>query len=347
MINIISNMIEAEKISTEPFVRPKEKIIDTSLVVGKFYPPHKGHKYLIDSAETQSKHTTVIIFHNEGYKIPGELRAGWLREIHPNVEVMLRPDKIPDGDDSVRWAENTLMYLGFTPQVIFSSEEYGVPFAKAMGSTHISVDKRRETVPISGTQIRNNPLDNLDFLEPCVRSYFTKRICVLGAESTGTTTMAKALADYYQTTWISEFGRAFSQRRMQLTESAWRESEFALIAKEQQEMEEQRARVANKVLICDTNAFATEIWQERYMGRTSNLVSDIGDKASADLYLLTDVDIPFVQDGTRDGEHVRHWMHRRFVDELTNRHYPFVVLSGKHEDRLKEAISAVNSVMKS
>ena len=215
-----------------------------------------------------------------------------------------------------------------------------------MGSSHISVDKRRETVPISGTQIRNNPLDNLDFLEPCVRSYFTKRICVLGAESTGTTTMAKALADYYQTTWISEFGRLFSQRRMQLTNSEWNESEFALIANEQQRMEEQKARTANKVLICDTNAFATEIWQERYMGRTSNLVSDIGDKSKADLYLLTDVDIPFVQDGTRDGEHIRDWMHQRFVDELKNRNYPFVVLSGKHEDRFREAISAVDSVMK-
>jgi HTH-type transcriptional regulator, transcriptional repressor of NAD biosynthesis genes len=339
-------MIEKEQVITEPILNNREKLIDTALVVGKFYPPHKGHKYLIDTAANQSKHTTIIIFHNDSYKISGELRAEWLREIHPNVEVMLRPDKIPDSNDSVRWAQNCLSYLGFTPQVVFSSEDYGDPFARALGATHIAVDKRRITLPISGTEIRNNPLDNLDFLEPCVRSYFVKRICVLGAESTGTTTMARALADYYKTSWIAEFGRIFSERRMQLTNRPWRESEFAVIANEQERMEEQVARIANKVLICDTNAFATEIWQERYLGKTSYAVGDIGDKSKADLYLLTADDIPFVQDGTRDGEHIRHWMHQRFISELKNRNLPFIILSGKHKDRLKEATNAIDEIIK-
>jgi HTH-type transcriptional regulator, transcriptional repressor of NAD biosynthesis genes len=339
-------MIEKELVTTEPILEKIDKTIDTSLVVGKFYPPHKGHKYLIDSAEKQSKHTTVIVFHNDGIKIPGELRAAWIKEIHPNVDVLLRPDKIPDNTDSSRWAENTLSYLGFTPQVVYSSEDYGDPFAKAMGSTHIAVDKRRITIPISGTKVRENPLDNLDFLEPCVRAYFTKRICVLGAESTGTTTLSKALADYYQTNWIAEFGRIFSERRMEYKDFPWRESEFEVIANEQQKMEEERARIANKLLICDTNAFATELWHERYMGKMSEKVGKIGQKSKADLYILTDVDIPFIQDGTRDGEHIRSLMHRRFIDELKNRNLPFIVVSGNRRDRLKEAISAVDYVLK-
>lgn len=337
-------MFENEPVIEGPVTEIREKA-DTALVVGKFYPPHLGHKYLIDSASSKAEHLTVLVVDKDEYKIPGELRASWLREIHPDVEVLLREDKLPD-DDSERWAENTLSWLGYTPQLVFTSEDYGIPYAKALGADHVSVDRFREHLPISGTRVRQNPLENFDFLEPCVKSYFAKRICVLGAESTGTTTMAKALADTYETVWVPEFGRKYSELKLREHETEWNSEEFAMIAHEQQRREEEMARVANKVLICDTNAFATELWHERYMGSMSPEVNKIGDQSKADLYLVTDVDIPFVQDGTRDGEHIRSWMHQRFIDELKNRSLPFIVLSGTHEERLKRAQDAIDFVVK-
>jgi nicotinamide riboside kinase len=63
----------------------------------------------------------------------------------------------------------------------------------------------------------------------------------------------------------------------------------------------------------------------------------------ADLYVLTDVDIPFVQDGTRDGEHLRRWMHDRFIAELTREGRPYIVVSGAHDARLHAAIRSIEA----
>jgi len=62
-----------------------------------------------------------------------------------------------------------------------------------------------------------------------------------------------------------------------------------------------------------------------------------------DLYIVTDVDIPFVQDGTRDGEHARSWMHGRFLEELRARALPHIVVSGPREERLRAAAAAIDA----
>jgi nicotinamide riboside kinase len=62
-----------------------------------------------------------------------------------------------------------------------------------------------------------------------------------------------------------------------------------------------------------------------------------------DLYVLTDVDSPFVQDGTRDGEHLRRWMHDRFLAELTRQGCPYIVVSGAHDARLHTAIRSIEA----
>ena len=86
MITVINTMHEHEPIIEGPVTEIREKA-DSALVVGKFYPPHLGHKYLIDAAKSKAEHLSVLVVDREEYKIPGELRASWIREIHPNVEV--------------------------------------------------------------------------------------------------------------------------------------------------------------------------------------------------------------------------------------------------------------------
>jgi nicotinamide riboside kinase len=65
-----------------------------------------------------------------------------------------------------------------------------------------------------------------------------------------------------------------------------------------------------------------------------------------DLYILTNTDIPFVQDGIRDGEHIRQWMHDRFHDELLRMKTPLLVVSGPHELRLAQSIKRIDEVLK-
>ena len=170
------------------------------------------------------------------------------------------------------------------------------------------------------------------------------RVVILGAESTGKTTLAIALAEHYQTTWVPEFGRLYTEARRPRGE-LWRSDEFAFIATEQVRMEDALERSANRVLICDTDAFATAIWHERYLGQPSPEVLAVAAGRRYDLYILTDADTPFVPDDIRDGESIRGWMHKRFQDELSRMGVPVLLLSGPHEQRLAAAIARIDSLL--
>lgn len=319
------------------------------LAVGKFYPPHRGHKHLIDEARGQVDRMVVIIAYHVSQTIPGELRAAWLREIHPDCEVHLVADEL--GDDTFAWAGFVKDHLGRSPDIVFSSEEYGPEFAALMGASHVMVDRERKAVPISASRIRASPLDHLDFLEPCVRAYFVKRVVVIGAESTGKTTLAQSLAERFDTVWVPEFGREHWEKKLagrKITDPppSWSPDEFVEIATEQQAREEKAARRANRILFADTNAFATGTWHERYYGRRDPLVDEIGARDKVDLYLLTAPDVPFVQDGSRDGEHIREWMDRRFAEQLSKGTTPVVRLEGPYDQRFGKAVSAAEGLLR-
>jgi len=316
------------------------------LVIGKFYPPHKGHKYLIDTALKACEAVTVIMCYKHTESIPGLLRKAWLEEIHPTAKIIAIEDTVLDDDDSEGWAAYTKEILGYTPDAVFTSESYGDSYAKFLGCVHVEVDRGRVHVPISGTLVRSSPLSQLQYLEPCVRAYFVKRVCVLGAESTGTTTLVKALAEHFHTAWVPEYGRYYAEGKLPLGLGAsWRSEEFVAIAAPQQKFEDDLAKHANKVLIADTDAFATSIWHERYQGTQSEAVESIAEASKHDLYILTGDEIPFEQDGTRDGEHIRYDMHKRFEAKLKETHRPYLVVRGSHEERMKVAIEKIERLI--
>lgn len=319
------------------------------LVIGKFYPPHRGHKFLIDTALSQVDHLDVLICARPDQTIPGELRAQWLREMHPAACVRAIDDPGED-DDSEFWAEYTVRILGNAPDVVFTSEDYGEAFARFLGCRHVLVDRERTHVPVSARAIRAAPLRHWEYLEPCVRAYFAKRVSVVGAESTGTTTLARDLAAHYNTVWVPEYGREYCEKLqaagVDLWTYQWRSAEFVEIARKQQEMENDLARAANRILICDTDVLATGIWHERYLRTSSPEVEAIAATHRHDLYLLTDCDLPFVQDGLRDGETIRQWMTRRFEEVLTERSLPWVKISGFGEQRLAAAVLEVDRILK-
>ena len=145
------------------------------LVIGKFYPPHRGHKFLIETALGAVDHLDVLICVLAGQTISGDLRQRWLEEIHPRANVMQVED-IGHDDDSKLWAAYTKRILSQAPDVVFTSEGYGDAYARFLGCRHVLVDPDRRHVPISGTKIRANHLAYWDFLEPCVRAHFVRRI---------------------------------------------------------------------------------------------------------------------------------------------------------------------------
>jgi HTH-type transcriptional repressor of NAD biosynthesis genes len=319
--------------------------VTRGLVIGKFYPPHRGHKFLIETALAQVDHLDVLVCARPEQTITGQLRAHWLREIHPKACVRAIDDPGED-DNSEFWAKYTVQILGNAPDVVFTSEDYGDGYAHFLACRHVMVDRERMRVPVSAREIRAAPLRHWEYLEPCVRAFFAKRISVVGAESTGTTTLARDLAEHYRTVWVPEYGREYCEKLqaagVDLWTYQWRSEEFTDIARKQQQMEDDLAREANRLLVCDTDVVATGIWHQRYMGTGSPEVEAIAAAHRHDLYLLTDCDLPFVQDGLRDGETIRQWMTRRFEEVLAERGLTWVKISGSGGQRLLAAIRQVD-----
>jgi NadR type nicotinamide-nucleotide adenylyltransferase len=175
------------------------------------------------------------------------------------------------------------------------------------------------------------------------------RVCVVGAESTGTTTLSRELAEHYDTAWVPEYGRLYTERLrdrgINVFTYEWKTEEFVHIAEQQQRDEDEMALKANRVLVCDTDALATCIWHQRYVGTWAKEVEAIADRQRYAIYFLTDCDIPFEFDGVRDGQHIRPWMTKRFSEELTKRGHPWVLVKGSRAERLRTAVEHVDKLL--
>ena len=213
------------------------------------------------------------------------------------------------------------------------------------------VERERKSVPISASEIRRDPFSNWEFLEPSVRMHYLLRVCVVGAESSGTTTLSRDLAEHYHTVWVPEYGRLYTERLrdqgINTFTYEWKTPEFIHIAEQQQKDEDELAKQANRILICDTDALATCIWHQRYVGTWSKEVEEIANRRRYAMYFLTDPEIPFEFDGVRDGQHIRPWMTKRFSEELTKRGYPWILVKGNRQQRLATAIAEIDKLLAS
>ncbi|MEH1099821.1 AAA family ATPase [Micromonospora sp. CPCC 205561] len=332
------------------------------MVVGKFYPPHAGHHALVRAAAARCAAVTVVVAPSRRESIPLALRLEWLREAHtdtPWVRFVGRHDDHPvDYADPAVWDLHCAVFreaLGGAPvDAVFSSEPYGEELARRFGAVSVCVDPGRRGVPVSGTAVRADPAGHWDLLSPPVRAWFVRRVVVVGAESTGTTTMAAALAAHYGTRWVPEYGRELTARKLArlrerdaaatVSDVAWDRDDFAEVVREQQAAEDAAARSSGPLLFCDTDARATAVWEERYLGSTSARVRAAARRPA--LYLLTDhVGVPFDDDGLRDGEHLRAWMTGRFRAELAGCGVPVVELAGPHRRRLARAVAACDALL--
>lgn len=120
----------------EILTRSGGRIVTSGLVIGKFYPPHRGHHYLIETALRHVEHLDVLVCVREDQSIPGGLRRQWIQEVHPTATVRAIED-IGEDDNSELWAAYTIRILGRAPDFVFTSEGYGDAYARFLGCTHV------------------------------------------------------------------------------------------------------------------------------------------------------------------------------------------------------------------
>jgi HTH-type transcriptional repressor of NAD biosynthesis genes len=315
------------------------------LVVGKFYPLHAGHLFLLSEASRGSDELWVVMSDSPTESVSASVRAEWIADLYPDAQLRVTPFDIPY--DSAGWAERCTQLVDGQIDTVFTSEPYGDEFASLLGAKHVSVDPDRVTAPISGTELRQDLGAMFAYLAPPAKAFFARRICVVGVESSGTTTLAMQLAERYDTVWVPEYGRSYWEGRRYLADAeSWTTSEFVTIASAQGVLEDALAMRANRVVIADTDALATHVWHRRYRGIYSDEIWRIAAQRTYDLYVVTSPDFPFVQDGTREGEEIRREMHQWLLDVLDRDDRSYIIVTGDVDSRLEAAAASIDELLR-
>ncbi|MFW0794337.1 AAA family ATPase [Gordonia sp. CPCC 205515] len=321
-----------------------------ALVLGKFYPLHSGHDHLIRSAVRAADSVTVEVIGSSVESIPVATRADWVRAVHPTVRVASAVDDTPvDFDSPILWDAHMRTITGLLDapvDAVFSSDEYGAELARRLDATWVQIDPGRRVNPVSGTAVRADLAGHWAELAAPVRATLAPRVVVVGAESTGTTTLAQAMAERRGTVWVPEYGREYTIIRPGGPTAPWRSDEFDLIVDRQLHAEHEAAhRAPIPLVICDTDVAATALWHERYVGTRSPTVEAAAAAHRPALYLLTGDEIAFVQDGLRDGEHIQHDMQQRFREFLAAGTTPWLEVRGSVAERVAAADRMIDVVL--
>ncbi|WP_262923036.1 AAA family ATPase [Hymenobacter cellulosilyticus] len=186
-------------------------------VFGKFLPFHRGHEQLIHFALRHCDRLTVLVCASDLETVPGPLRQAWIQETYATearVYVQLleyRESELPNTSETslpvaTVWAD---LFQQFLPgySVVVTSEPYGELVAARMGIRHVAFDMARQLVPVSASLIRADRQRYWSFLPVSVRPYYCRKVVVLGAESTGKTTLATQLAAHFAASLVLEAAR--------------------------------------------------------------------------------------------------------------------------------------------
>ena len=173
------------------------------------------------------------------------------------------------------------------------------------------------------------------------------KVVLFVPESTGKTTLSKALADFYNTPWVAEFAREYLQNKWDQEQKTCERSDLLPIAIGQMKLENDAATQTNGLLFCDTNLLETKVYSEVYYeGYCDPTIDLFAKKNCYNLYFLCDIDVPWEADDLRDKPNERKKMFSTFEGALQKLDLPYVVLSGSNSVRLENAVNHINKLLK-
>ena len=222
---------------------------------------------------------------------------------------------------------------------LFAPPRFGDRLALEVGAWPATIDPARATLPVASAEVRADPLAHWRFLPPVVRPGYAKTICLHGPESTGKSTLAPKLATAFDTLYVPEYGRTHCESfGLALTMD-----DLVTIGRTHQAMTRAALRQCNKRLILDTDPLMTAVWADMLFGHRDPWFDTFED--TADFYLLLDIDMPWIDDGTRFfGDPGRRQM---FFDlsraELDRRGLPYAIVGGRATGRFDRAMAAIEA----
>ena len=318
-------------------------------LLGKFLPPHVGHIFVCEAAARMVDSLTVLVCSIDAEPIPGSLRHGWMAELLPTCRVTHMHREIPQepADHPDFWDIWKAAIHEFHPEVVdyaFGSESYVFRLADELSAKPVLIDPLRQIMPYSGRSIRTAPGKHWEGVPKPVRSWFQRRVCMLGPESVGKSTLSQVLTEKFNGSWMPEYGRDYDVHYRQ--QQGWTAEDFLMLANTHIAMRESALPSFRPLVFEDTDYIQTLAWAERLLGEQPSILREIDSSVNlADFYLLLAPVVPWVDDGTRysGAEDVRNWFYERILQELTKRNLDFEIICGADwADRENQAVSAIN-----
>lgn len=169
----------------------------------------------------------------------------------------------------------------------------------------------------------------------------TKIIAITGAESTGKSTLARALATHYNVPFVPEFARSYVEQ----LHRSYTYDDVIVIAKKQIEQYNEMLSQEPPLIILDTWLLITKIWLDVVYGKVPGWIDQAIKETRIDTFLVCDTDLPWVPDPVREnGGADREKLQQTYIRELKNYHFPFHTIKGNYEERKKAAIKVISSL---
>lgn len=326
---------------------------------GSFNPLHLGHvNDIIEAANMCEKLYIVLSNTNDPKEIDHRERLMWLKNITSdmeNVEVFEIFDR-NTSKDTYDWslgAQDIKNYIKDKIDVVFSGNDYKERnIWEALYPESKIVYFPREEINISSTQIRENPFKYYDYLPKIVQRHYIKKVCVLGTESCGKSTLVRNLAKYFNTTYVEEAGRFICDEAGGI-DNMQKYHYFEILFKHKQ-LEKEAFNHANKVLFIDTDSLITLYYYQLGFDTKTKIDKEFESIATSisylnnyDLYIFLEPDVKWVQDGTRTyGEdEIRKENNDKLKKILDTNGIKYVSIKGNYQERYIQSREKVKQLI--
>jgi len=324
---------------------------------GSFNPLHLGHvNDIIKASNMCEKLYVVLSVSSDENEIDHRERFMWLKNITSdmsNVEVFEIYDN-STSKDSYDWkkgADEVKRIINNDIDIVFAGSDYeGENLWEQLYSSSIIKYFSRNEINISSTQIRSNPYNYFEYLPKCVQKYYTKKVCVVGTESCGKSTLVRNLAKYFNTNYVSEAGRDVCDEAGGIDNM--QTYHYLKILLEHKKTEETSLQTANKVLLIDTDSLITLYYY--MLGFKDNINDAIGEIAKNisklnkyDLYIFLEPDVKWVQDGTRTygDTQIREKNNKLLKEIFKDNNINYITISGDYEQRYEKAKQLIKKII--
>lgn len=326
---------------------------------GSFNPLHLGHVNDIIEAANQCEKLYVVLSNtNDPNEIDHRERLMWLKSITEdmeNVEVFEIFDR-NTSKDTYDWnlgAEDIKNHIGNKIDAVFSGDDYkGRDIWETLYPESEIVYFPRDEINISSTMIRTNPFEYYDYLPTIVQRHYVKKVCVLGTESCGKSTLVRNLAKYFNTTYVEEAGRFICDEAGGI-DNMQKYHYFEILFKHKQ-LEKDAFNHANRVLLIDTDSLITLYYYQLGFGKKDQTDKDFESIAKAisnlndyDLYIFLEPDVKWVQDGTRTygDEEVRKTNNDKLKKILDANGIKYVSIEGTYQERYQKSKEKIKKLI--